>query len=45
MWRQCQPLSSVDELLDLVTQPNNGHSICPSEPYNEVYPGLYVGDA
>ncbi|CAG0888080.1 unnamed protein product [Cyprideis torosa] len=45
MWRRCQPLSTVDELMDLITGPNNGHGALPTEPYNEVYPGLFVGNA
>ena len=35
---------TVEELDNILTAPSNGMSMCPSDAYNEVYEGIYIGE-
>ncbi len=36
---------TVDELLNIITFPSGGMTMLPSDGFNEVYPGIYLGEA
>ncbi|XP_035226324.1 dual specificity protein phosphatase 3-like [Stegodyphus dumicola] len=38
------PLCTPDELLDIIREPSGYYSL-PTDPWNEVYPGVYLSDA
>lgn len=33
-----------EELSAILTEPSRGYYVLPTDPYNEVYPGIYIGD-
>lgn len=39
------PTCTPEELVDIIVAPNGGYYTLPTDPYNEVYPGIYIGDA
>lgn len=39
-----KPQCTVEECIDLIVEPSGGHFEVPVEPYNEVYPNIFVGD-
>jgi len=41
-WRE--PSCTVSELQELLFGRTTGYILLPTEPYNEVYPGIYLGD-
>ncbi|XP_053209118.1 dual specificity protein phosphatase 3-like [Panonychus citri] len=43
-WKVNTPSCSPDELSDIITAPNGGYYTVPIDPYNEVYPNIYLGD-
>ncbi|CAG2166466.1 unnamed protein product [Oppiella nova] len=43
-WRNPSPSCTPNELIDIITKPNGGYYFVPTEPYNEVYPRLYISD-
>ncbi|XP_015795340.1 dual specificity protein phosphatase 3 isoform X1 [Tetranychus urticae] len=43
-WKVSTPSCSPDELSDIITAPNGGYYTVPTDPYNEVFPNIYVGD-
>ncbi|CAG0920267.1 unnamed protein product [Notodromas monacha] len=46
-WRSRLSRSSctVDDLIEIIKAPSGGAYAFPTEPYNEVYPGIFIGDA
>jgi len=47
MWRHSnyvEPLCTTRELTAIIVAPSGGHYVIPTDPYNEVYPNVYVGD-
>lgn len=36
---------TIRELMDILKAPGGGHYVLPTDPYNEVYPNIYIGDA
>ncbi len=36
---------TVDEMLNIITFPSGGMTMLPSDGFNEVYPGIYLGEA
>ncbi|KAG1653695.1 Dual specificity protein phosphatase 3 [Nymphon striatum] len=46
-WWKKDPLATctVDELLDIIVEPSNGHFCLPKDAYNEVYPNVYISDS
>ncbi|KAI1286205.1 Dual specificity protein phosphatase 3 [Halotydeus destructor] len=43
-WRRSTPSCSPDELTAIITAPSGGYYQLPTDPYNEVYDSIYVGD-
>jgi len=33
-----------DDLIEILVKPSNGCYVLPTDPYNEVFPRLYIGD-
>lgn len=45
MWRRhTEPLCTRKELTAIIVAPSGGAYMFPTDPYNEVYPNIYVGD-
>lgn len=42
-WRRSSPSCSPDELTAIIVGPRGCYEI-PSDPYNEVFPNIYIGD-
>lgn len=51
MWRLrisptlLEPSCTEKELTDLIKAPSGGYYVLPTDPYNEVYPDIFIGDA
>ncbi|CAG0899138.1 unnamed protein product [Darwinula stevensoni] len=45
MWRDARATCTVEELTKIIKAPSNGSYALPSEPCNQVYPGLFIGDS
>lgn len=46
MWRlYVQPSCTISELTAIITAPTGGYYVIPTDPYNEVYPNILIGDA
>lgn len=43
-WRKATPTCTPDELTSIIVSPSGGYYEIPSDPYNEVYPGIIIGD-
>ncbi|CAG2109629.1 unnamed protein product, partial [Medioppia subpectinata] len=43
-WRNPSPSCTPNELIDIITKPNGGYYVVPTEPFNEVFPRLYISD-
>lgn len=43
-WRSQLQACTVDELLQIITAPSGGYYVLPKDPYNEVYPQIYISD-
>ncbi|XP_076355040.1 dual specificity protein phosphatase 3-like isoform X2 [Tachypleus tridentatus] len=43
-WRQRPSLCTPDELKEIITAPSGGYYALPTDPYNEVYPNVYISD-
>ncbi|XP_054161091.1 dual specificity protein phosphatase 3-like [Oppia nitens] len=43
-WRNPSPSCTPNELIEIITKPNNGYYYLPKQPYNEVYPNIYISD-
>ena len=43
-WRNPSPSCTPNELIDIITKPNGGYYSLPTEPYNEVFPNVYISD-
>ena len=37
--------TTIEDLNEIITEPANGFFMLPSDPYNEVFDGIFVGDA
>lgn len=37
--------TTVKDLNQIITEPAHGFFMLPSDPYNEVFDGIFVGDA
>uniref|UniRef100_T1J880 protein-serine/threonine phosphatase n=1 Tax=Strigamia maritima TaxID=126957 RepID=T1J880_STRMM len=47
MWRSPTKLNgscSIPELTAIITAPSGGYYLTPTDPYNEVFPGIFIGD-
>ncbi|GAB6026224.1 hypothetical protein CHUAL_012431 [Chamberlinius hualienensis] len=45
MWRsKVEPLCTTRELVNIIVAPSGGIYVLPTDPYNEVYPNIFVGD-
>ncbi|XP_037093462.1 dual specificity protein phosphatase 3-like isoform X2 [Pollicipes pollicipes] len=43
-WRDIRSPLTVEDLRDMLVAPSHGRIAFPSKPYDEVYPGIYIGD-
>lgn len=43
-WRKATPTCTPEELTAIIVAPSGGYYEIPSDPYNEVYPGIIIGD-
>jgi len=43
-WRRTTPSCSPDELSQIIVAPSGGYYQLPTDPFNEVFPGIYIGD-
>lgn len=43
-WRKSTPTCTPDELTNIIVAPSGGMYEIPTDPYNEVYPGVIIGD-
>ena len=43
-WRAPRPAVTVQQLRELLVAPSRGVMAFPSEPFDEVYPGVIISD-
>lgn len=43
-WRLQTSNCSAEELSEIITAPNGGYYALPTDPFNEVFPGIIIGD-
>ncbi|XP_029841544.2 dual specificity protein phosphatase 3 isoform X1 [Ixodes scapularis] len=44
MARPAKKLCSIEELIRILVAPSNGYYELPTDPYNEVYPNIFISD-